>query len=555
MTFYTDLPNGDVGTSHSNVLMGNRYEQAPTLSSIYYLDKEQLPTAFPLQAWFDQSSRYIQYWSWFNGDVLMQSKKGENGETLYKYPLHINLLRDMVRKHANLLFGELPDASSALVKAAVKPRKTLKDDKPTDAEREFAEICQYLVNEVWDQSNGAALQQEGGEIAQFLGGHVYQIAYEPWRKDFLIPLVIRSWYPDFVLPVYEHKNYWDLSEVFIVQRIESQIAKNQYGHETNGAFSTYVEHWTKKFHAIYLDGKPITLMVGDIPVLFDQNNKNPFGFVPFVYIPHLREGSFYGSSHIPDIQGLLREYNNSMAAVGDGVLGSVDRERYVVNVPTTLKPVDLPNGKQAVNLGTQAPTMNNPPDLFIEDPPQFSPGLVDYPKQVYNQFRRTANLPPVIDGEDEGSQRSGLTLDIRFYPATSHAKAERVYWEIGLNQVDKYILQMIHVHNLWERLGVAKPSDDFLRYLMINQQWNPQIPRDRESHINEILARLAQNAVDIDTALESFGDIHNIDETKEKIMEWVKQLAEVQAEANAPVENQPLGGTNLARTQKTTDGS
>lgn len=554
MVFYTDLPDPQQQYPSTDVLMGNRYEQAPTLASIYYLDKEKLPQAFPLRAWFDQSARYFQYWRWFNGDALMEAKTGDNGEVLYKYPLHMNLLRDMVRKHANLLFGEIPEASSTLVKCNVKPRKSFKNEEPDDAAREFADVCQNVINEIWTQSHGAAIQQEGGELAQYLGGHYYQIAYEPWRTDVLIPITIRSWYADFVLPVWEHKNYWDLSQVYVVNRIESQIAKDHYGYESNGAYVTYVEHWTKKFHAIYLDGKPVTLKVGNTDVLFDENNVNPFGFVPFVYIPHLREGSFYGSSHVPDVQGLIREYNSSMASEGDAILSSVDRERYVVNTTGRITKVDLPNGKEAVSLGVQAPTMANPPDLFTEDPPQFSPGLVEYPTKVYNQFRRTANLPPVIDGEDEGSQRSGLTLDIRFYPATSHAKAERVFWELGLNQVDIYTLRMIHTKDLWKVIDIPRPSDDFLLRLVINQEWNPQIPRDHESMINEVLARMAQDGIDIETALEKFGDIHNIEETKQRIIDWRKKMLEVEAEM-ATVNNQPLGGTNLSRSQKTTDGS
>ena len=560
MVFYSDLPGDPSVSGHANVLMGNRYEQAATLPAMYALDKEKVPAAFPLQAWFDQSSRYIQYWQWFNGDMLAQSQKGENGETLYKYPLQMNLLRDMVRKHANLLFGEIPEATSTLVKCNVKPRKSLKNEEPADSDREFADVCQNIINEIWAQSNGAAIQQEGGELAQFLGGHYYQIAYEPWRTDLVVPITIRSWYADFVLPVWEHKDYWSLSEVFVVSRIESQIAKNHYGIETQGAFAVYVNHWTKTtpqrkgFNAIYIDGKPVTLQQGDKLVTYDENNVNPFPFVPFVYMPHLREGSFYGSSHVADVQGLIREYNSTMASLGDAILGSVDRERYVVNATGRLTKVELPNGKEAVNLGVQSPTMNNPPDLFTEDPPQFSPGLVDYHKEVFAQFRRTANLPPVIDGEDEGSQRSGLTLDIRFYPATSHAKAERVYWEIGLNQMAKYMLQMMDIKGLWEMVDVVAPNSDFIRTLIINQEWNPQIPRDHESMINEVLARMAQDGIDIETALEKFGDIHNIEQTKERILEWRKELTKIQAEVK-PVNNQPLSGTNLNRAQKTTDGS
>lgn len=518
------------------VLMGDRYEQAPTLTSIYHVNPDDMPQTFPLQQWYDQSGRYNAYWAWFNGDVLNQSRQNGDGELEYRFPLRINSLRDIVRKNTSVLFGEVADGPEPLVTTSVRARKGLTDEPASESQHKFAKLCENIVNEVWMQSNGRSIQQEGGELSQFLGGHVYQLAYESWRNDVDIPIFIRSWKADLFLPVWKNGNYWDLSEAFVVTRLESAVAQSSYGVESNGAFVFYVEHWTTTSYSIYVDGKPITMMVDGKSVTF-SNLTNPFGFVPFFYIPHLREGSFFGTSHIPDLVGLIEEYNAAMANLGDAIQDSVERERYIRNSPTRT-PVTLPNGKKATNLGVSNPAAHDPPDAFVEDPPQISPGLSDYVDKVYKQIRRAGFLPAVAEGEDEGSQRSGVTLDIRFWPATAHAKMERGYWETGLNLMAKRILQMVDNKKLWPK-GTEKPDIRFLTRLSIVQEWSPMIPRDRVAEVNEFLSRLRDGGMSLKKFLQSIGDVENEDEEEALIREWLTFKASLDIKAQ-PGQQDPL---------------
>lgn len=542
-----DFSNLPPGGSSPDVLAGDRYERAPYISSIYVLNKDMVPTTFPMQAWNDQSERYIVYWNWFTGEYINQKKQGEGGQTLYKFPLRINSLRDIVRKQASLLFGEAADGPDPLVKAIITARGSLNGDKPNDAQKKFAALCENLVNEVWSQSNGKAIQFEGGELNQFLGGHYYQLAYEPWRDDLILPIVIHSWKADMVLPVWSNGDYWDLSEAYIVCRVESSTAKAQYGVETSGAFVTFVEHWTKTDYSIFIDNEPITLEVEGKHVTFDHL-KNPFGFVPIYYVPHLREGSFYGSSHVPDLVGLIQEYNASMANLGDAIADALDRERYIRN-SSTRTDVTLPNGKHATNLGMQNPAIHDPPDAWTEDPPQLAPGLVNYPAMVYQQIRRTAFLPTVAEGEDEGSQRSGTTLDIRFWPATSHAKAEQAYWEMALNLMARGILRMVNVKNLWKNFDAGlRPDNKFLTQITIGQAWNPQIPRDRESIVNEAVTRLGAHGISLEKFIEKMGDTQNPEEEIERIKQFATFLAGLDAkdkDTGAPI--LPLNESQYAK--------
>src|SRR5262249_45743980 len=149
------------------------------------------------------------------------------------------------------------------------------------------------------------------------------------------------------------------------------------------------------------------------------------------------------------------------------------------------------------------------PDVFVEDPPNISPGLVDYVDKVYNQIRRSGFLPAVAEGEDEGSQRSGVTLDIRFWPAAAHATTERGLWETGLNIVGKYVLAIFFMQKLYKNIDQAAPPARFLRDLTINQEWYSQIPRDRQAEVNELLSRLEGNGISLRKFLTDIGDVEN----------------------------------------------
>jgi hypothetical protein len=114
------------------------------------------------------------------------------------------------------------------------------------------------------------------------------------------------------------------------------------------------------------------------------------GMVPYVYIPHIRAGEFYGISLLERKQELAQEINERMADVGDIVY------------PTDTQP---------------------------------STATVQWATDLLSIARTEAYTPPVCYGVDEGSQRSGMTLVLRMLPLVVHVRQERTLMTAGLNQV------------------------------------------------------------------------------------------------------------------------
>ena len=520
--------------------------RSPTATSVLSLNAKWLPSSFNMMIWNLQTTRYFDYWRWFGGDMLRETRTGSTKEAqLLKYPLEINPIRDFSRKHAAILLGEESfDSSEPLVRTRVTPRPDLlspqldmdgEDSTVEKKDRRLAQIAQDAINMVWADSKGRSLQQENATLSQFLGGSVFQVVWNPLLKDRPIPIEIKNVIPDFFLPVFEADDYWNLLEAFVVYRISGAVAKELYGYDDVGTtgWVTYCEHWTRDKYSVWVNGQSITSK-SNSDGSFDEP-KNPFGFVPFVYIPHLREGNFYGSSLVEDLRGLTKEFNARMADTGDAVRNSVHRRRYATDLRTNPVPKQLDSNTWATYLGPTDPNSKASPKVWAEEPAVLPDSMANWPDKLWTEMLRMGSMSPMNYGEDEGSQRSALTLAFRMWPSTAHARQERVFWTDGLNQIAKYILIILakkreHVKD------VVDIPDDFANRLQFSQDYLPMIPRDREQMVNEVVIRFQSGLLTPERALTMLGDTPYVMEEVKKLEDWLRLKAEIESQSQIQVE-------------------
>lgn len=494
-------------------------------ASLYNLPAADVPPGFPMVTWSRQSSRYSQYWDWYSGKILDQ-RKIVDGQEYVRFPLRINFLRQLARKHAAALFGEIDDAPGPMVRPLFTPKKPFSSTDTSDEDRKLINVCQKIVSEIWDNSNSRSIMYEQCVLSQFLGGAVFQVVYEPWRTDLLIPIRVRAWPADMFLPIWRFQEYWDLEEAYFVTRIDPAAALAHYGISPESRaggtpYSIYVEHWTRETVSVYVNGSPVT-----IDGKLYQGVRHPYGFVPVVYIPHLREGGFYGESHVGEIGQLMLEYNEKLADTSDAVAQQVDRQWFARNVSSKVTPLNI-GGITAQNLGNENPSMKNPPEVWAAAVPNLNEAMVRYPMNLYDELLRESDLSRVIFGEDEGSQRSAATLAVRMFPLVAHIRMERSHWETGLNRLAFMMLSMFDTLNLWDLIEYQRPAPNFLRTILFNHQFAPQIPRDRESLLNEIILAASRNLMSPTTAIEKLGHVRDITREMNEIIEWMKRIQEV----------------------------
>lgn len=484
---------------------------------------------FPYATFQTNLIRYEESEGWVSGAKL-QDKTTDPGQEVDLYPLKINPLLSTIQKHAAVLFGETEEDGRPLV----YPKFVFNND----GEKAMAEIAEEAINTIWFENNGRDIQMTNGLISQVFGGCVFKASYVPWegrrengfRK---FPIRIDAISPKGFIGFPDGGDNYRLREAWIVRKMRQQEAK-EYGYEGTEDMVWYAEHWTKATYDTFVDGKPAKFGGEEL------NGENPWGVVPMVYIPHLRLGNFYGVNVVDALRGMVEEINLRYGDFGDAVNDDAHKVRVMRNVTGSVTTKDIGNGIKVVDLGSVAAISGREgePDLFEVGKNKASTAMKDLLGEIYAEYRRDSYVPAVADGEDEGSQRSGLTLAIRFWPLTSHVGIERLFWTAGLDVFTNILLRIMHV----KKMGDIKEDHIFLRS---SQKWSPMLPRDREIEIQELVHRSNEEMASIETLIEKSGDIEDVAEERARILAWITDVETIKAKILkefAPEPTTPFGG-------------
>jgi hypothetical protein len=414
------------------------------------------------------------------------------------------------------------------------------DSMPLDPDEKLALTCQNIINEVWSQSNGRVLQQENGLTSQYMGGSVFKVAWRPNDEDLTIPIRIYSIKPDFFVPVWASDEMWWLLEAYVIYKISAPEAKYRYGvtiedHEQ----ATYIEHWTPDSVTITVNGKAVKERMLNGETVYDKV-ENPFGFVPFVYIPSSRGSDNYGESMVDDVEGLVREFNARFANNGDILKDFADRPRFAFNLPATIHERRLTEDVTVINLGQEQYQHKNPPTVTTDNPPAVPPAVLDFTKEVWKQLIRQSALTDMAFGEDEGTQRSAFGMATKMWSTGANARTQRTYWNEGLNVIAKMILKMLAIKAdtpILGELGIEIP-EDVLRRVSIAQDFASMLPRDNEQLLNSLVLRKQAGLLSAQTAIEMFGDVRNPHRELQRILDEQRQ----QTQMMTALQPQPAAG-------------
>lgn len=499
---------------------------------------------FPYSVYEEQLANYEEAERWFDGSAL--NDQPGTGEDVDIYPLRVNPIIGTVLKHAYILFGETQDDGRPLVVPKLIPAN--------DSEKELAQHAEEKLNYVWWENNGRSVLMESAIMSQIYGGAVLKATYVPWEsiehKGWRgIPIRIERINPKYFIGIPDSSDMYHLLEAWIVQRIYRAEAV-KWGYSGDDETVWRVEHWTHETYDVLIDGNTAKRRIGNGEYAL-LSGENPFGFIPIVYIPHIRAGEFYGINTFDHLKGLVRELNLRFGDFGDAV--NDDAHSYVAyrNVQGTPQVKNIAEGLPAIDLGSSTQISGNEPDpdMFEIRKQRASSAMEELITEIYAQYRRDSFVPAVAEGEDEGSQRSGLTLAIRFWPLTSHVSQERIFWGDGLDVFQSFLLRIMAAKNL------AEINDSHCK-IRIKQKWSPLLPRDREVDVQEWVQRAAANLGSIETLLELTGDVEDIDEEKDKILDWITEIKKIEQKfAPDPFGNSGKPGGTTPRPSSTASPS
>jgi hypothetical protein len=394
-----------------------------------------------------------RYKLYFSGDVFSERVPLERGidtaeEQPLLFPVGINLVKLLALAQADSLFGEWEED---IVRFRIR--------QDVVQEPDAAERAVKMWSRVLNDNNAPSLFNSFMPI---------------WDPDD----------PDILLEVY----------AAVKMTKEQCIAK--YGFDPGKDEVWRVEHWTPTMYENKIDGRRIDAFSG----------VNPWGVIPFVYIPRIRTSSFYGDAITPDIIPAQDELNMRIADLGDAINYNSHPIRWAYNLPRAFDAENFPMGPEAMwDMGRVLG--NSPPPevkLLEADNPVPEPAF-DYVKFIYDWSRTSAFAPPIAFGEDQGGgQRSGRTLEIRMWPLLRATRRSRGYMAGGLQRIMRIgavILQQ-------------KKFDDVSQWTLnrtmdgtvIPDFW-PLMPKDQTALVDEVVKLMSTSppSISLETAQTLLG--------------------------------------------------
>lgn len=487
---------------------------------------------FPEAEWSAQRVDYEILNGWYEGLPLNDTTTATNGEQVARYPVKLNPIRGAVFKHTAALLGEVGDAKIPVYAKVQFPDRRHKDS---------ARRAEVFLDSVWRFNNGRSMQVRNALLSQIFGGCIFGASYVPDAKDNPFKLKIRAVHPSNFIGTLRAGDETRLSECWIVTPISAHEADKVYG--VSGLAKDephfYIEYWNRFEYKLMIDGRPIPMVLNGRK-LSTWGGPNPYGFVPYVYIPRLRTSSMRGESLISEnVRNIVLEINRRVADVGDAVSEDSHSITGIIDAHGTPEMVEVAPGVNVLMIKSSPNISGAHQNAKIESVTKASASttMTALTDELYKHFRREASIPAIADGEDEGSQRSALTLAMRMWPLLSHTRLQRMNWGDALSTFNTMLLQM------GKHAGVVDVPEDFIRETTLESRFYPPLPRDREVFIQELVARSGSNLGSIETLLGLLDDIDDPEEEKNKIIQWLKDVAETQATLNnfapgAPGNNQ-----------------
>ncbi len=219
--------------------------------------------------------------------------------------------------------------------------------------------------------------------------------------------------------------------------------------------ATVVEVWTEPDFELWIDGAPW------------EQKPNPYGFIPFVIYPNLREPKkFWGISDIPSLREPARELNRALSQLSMilelsgnpiAVLENVEESRDIAVQPGAVW--ELPEKAKAYLL-----------DLLQGGGVKLH---VDYIDLVYRTLHDLSEAPRTAFG-DNLRGLSGVALEMELHPLLQKVRRKRLIRAAAYKRRNELILRLLE-----QRTGTG-----FSPYRS-RVVWGPVLPQDRSRLVRD----------------------------------------------------------------------
>lgn len=466
--------------------------------------------------WLAVRSQHEKAARYYSGDIFrerIEVEVGENDAPLL-YPVGVNLVKMIVLSLTDAAFGEWDDQRNVIL---FRPRS----EEQRTADKDAIE----LATQIMEDSNAASMLWELEFDRNLFGAGVLRVGF-----DLSCPSKVRwSRIPiDSFYPIFHPENPDQLVECWYVTEILPEQASTLYGIPVDGESAVRrVEHWTLQTYEVTINGKRVDAYSG----------VNPWGAIPFIYIPRVRTLDWWGESLADDIYAPQDEINMRLADAGEALNVHAHPVLYGTNLPRDFNTKNFPLSASAMwDLGRTRAGGDTPEVGLLESKNPVSAATFEYIKFLYDWTRTSSSAPPIAFGEDNGGgQRSGVTLEIRLWPLLKAMRRSRGYLTAGLLQALQVTGRILKQKKF---SGINPGAVEIFINRQIIPAYNPILPRDQSAIVDEVVKLLSTNppSISMESAQIALGR-GTQEVTKILAMfDMIKDWNEIQSALKAPVD-------------------
>ena len=326
-------------------------------------------------------------------------------------------------------------------------------DPATTADRETARRAEEALYEVYEKNNLEQLDFDTELDAAILGDGCYKVTWDSREKRVRVSApdvqgIFVWWIGDDVSRVWRVASRYRLSadEILLLYGIKGQRARQQ---------STVVEVWTDRRFELWIDDQML------------ERKANPYGFIPFVLFPNLREPKkFWGVSDIPPLVEPARELNRALSQLSlilelsgnpVAVLENVENAQDIAVQPGAVW--EIPEQARAYLL-----------DLLQGGGVKLH---VDYIDLLYRTLHDLSESPRTAFGDNQRGL-SGIALEMELHPLMQKVRRKRLIRSAAYRRRNEMVLRIL------EQMTGEEFGRPRLRII-----WGPLLPRDRERMVRD----------------------------------------------------------------------
>jgi len=341
----------------------------------------------------------------------------------------------------------------------------------SDEAKAKARRAEQALHRVYEENNLEQLDLDTEMDCAILGDAGYKVIWDAQAKR------VRVTAPD-VQGIYawwlgdDTSRVWRVASKYVLTQEEAEVL---YPVKPKAKTATVIELWTDNEFELYLDNALV------------EKKPNPYGFIPFVIYPNLREPKkFWGISDLPQIMEPQRELNRAMS--------QLSRILELSGNPIAV----LENVEESEDIAVKPGAVRNIPEdakAYLLDLLQGG-GVslhIDYINLLYRILHDVSESPRAAFG---GTERdlSGVALEMELQPLLQKVRRKRVIRTAAYNRRNALILKLV------ERYQGESFGDCRLRVV-----WGPVLPRDMAQMVSNEQSLVQTGIHSRRTAMDELG--------------------------------------------------